>query len=211
MMTLSEKILTLRKGRGMSQEELAEKLNVSRQAISRWEMGTAMPDVTNVLGLSKLFGVTTDYLLHDDYQSDKDLPQMQKIETDSLRQTMIFLISLEVMALILQFTAFVYLCNVTFGVLSFIPFVAAIGGFEYAYAKKGHGAGTQTIRFRKQFYKISVWLGTYFPIRVLVRTLLVLYPWPYYTLVRDCLIVVLYLMTSLFITWKIEKHYKTAA
>ncbi len=65
MMTLSEKILTLRKGSGMSQEELADKLNVSRQAISRWEMGTAMPDVTNVLGLSKLFGVTTDYLLHD--------------------------------------------------------------------------------------------------------------------------------------------------
>lgn len=47
-MTLSEKILTLRKGSGMSQEELSEKLDVSRQAISRWEMGAAMPDVTNV-------------------------------------------------------------------------------------------------------------------------------------------------------------------
>ena len=42
MMTLSEKILTLRKGSGMSQEELAEKLNVSRQAISRWEMGDSL-------------------------------------------------------------------------------------------------------------------------------------------------------------------------
>ena len=210
-MTLSEKILTLRKRSGMSQEELAEKLNVSRQAISRWEMGTAMPDVPNVLGLSKLFGVTTDYLLHDDYKSDKDLPQVQKIQTDSLRQTMIFLITLEVMALIFQFTAFVYLCNVTFGVLSFIPFVAAIGGFEYGYAKKDHGASAQMVHFRKQFYKITAWLGTYFPIRLLVRTLLMLYPWPYNTLVRGCLIVMLYLMTAAFITWKIEKHYKTAA
>lgn len=211
MMTLSEKILTLRKGSGMSQEELAEKLNVSRQAISRWEMGTAIPDVTNVLGISKLFGVTTDYLLHDDYKSDKDLPQMQKLQTDSLRQTMIFLITLEVMALILQFTAFVNLYNVIFGVLSFIPFVAVIGGFEYACAKKGQESSAQTIRFRKQFYKITAWLGTYFPIRLLVRTLLMLYPWPYNTLVRGCLIVMLYLMTAAFITWKIEKHYKTAA
>ena len=88
--------------------------------------------------------------------------------------------------------------------------MAAIGGFEYGYAKKIHGASAQTVSFRKQFYKISVWLGTYFPIRLLVRTLLMLYPWPYNTLVRDCLIVVLYLLTALFITWKIEKHYKTA-
>lgn len=48
-MNLSEKIVELRKSNGMSQEALAEKLNVSRQAISRWENGTAMPDATNIL------------------------------------------------------------------------------------------------------------------------------------------------------------------
>lgn len=62
-MKLSDKIIGLRKSNGMSQEDLAEKLNVSRQAISRWESGTAMPDASNILQLSKLFGVTTDYLL----------------------------------------------------------------------------------------------------------------------------------------------------
>lgn len=67
-MKLSEKILMLRKQKGMSQEELAEKLNVSRQAVSRWEGGSALPDATNVLQLSKLFEVSADYLLNDDYE-----------------------------------------------------------------------------------------------------------------------------------------------
>ena len=59
-MKLSDKIIKLRKTNGWSQEELAEKLDVSRQAISRWESATAQPDATNILKLSKLFGVTTD-------------------------------------------------------------------------------------------------------------------------------------------------------
>jgi len=66
-MKISEKIVHLRKRNGLSQEDLAAKLDVSRQAISRWEMGTAKPDANNILQISKMFGVTTDYLLHDEY------------------------------------------------------------------------------------------------------------------------------------------------
>ena len=80
-MKLSDKILRLRKQNGMSQAELAEKLNVSRQAISRWEVGSAQPDASNVLQLSKLFGVTADYLLNDDYESDHDVPAVKNTET----------------------------------------------------------------------------------------------------------------------------------
>ena len=76
-MKLPDKIIMLRKVRGWSQEDFAEKLNVSRQAISRWENGTALPDAQNVLQISKLFGVTTDYLLNDDYESDSDIPAVQ--------------------------------------------------------------------------------------------------------------------------------------
>lgn len=50
----------------MSQEALARELNVSRQTISRWELGEVAPDTVNVLALSKLMGVSTDYLLRDD-------------------------------------------------------------------------------------------------------------------------------------------------
>ncbi len=86
-MKLSEKILSLRKQSGMSQEELAEKLNVSRQAISRWEVGSAQPDAGNILQLSKLFGVTCDYLLNDDYESDRDVPQIKQTETAARKRT----------------------------------------------------------------------------------------------------------------------------
>ena len=64
-MALGEKLARLRKARGMSQEQLAEALGVSRQAVSKWELGEAVPDVSRVVAMSELFGVTTDYLLKD--------------------------------------------------------------------------------------------------------------------------------------------------
>jgi len=64
-MTLGEKILVLRKQNGLSQEQLAEKITISRQAISRWELNESIPDVDNILQLSRVFGVSTDYLLTD--------------------------------------------------------------------------------------------------------------------------------------------------
>jgi len=62
----------------MSQEELAGQGNISRQAVSRWENGTALPDADNIVQLSKLFGVTTDYLLMDSYESDEDSPKIKE-------------------------------------------------------------------------------------------------------------------------------------
>ncbi len=82
-MKLAEKILGLRKARGMSQEELAAALDVSRQAVSRWESGSALPDASNVLQLSRLFGITADYLLDDTYGSApaaRSTPQAETTE-----------------------------------------------------------------------------------------------------------------------------------
>ena len=63
---LSEKIYKLRKKSGLSQEQLAEKLTVSRQAISKWESGTAVPESEKLITISDYFGVSVDYLLKDD-------------------------------------------------------------------------------------------------------------------------------------------------
>ena len=65
-MTLSEKILMLRKQKGWSQEELAEQLGVSRQSVSKWESGTSLPDLNRILDLSRLFSVSTDFLLKEE-------------------------------------------------------------------------------------------------------------------------------------------------
>lgn len=67
-MKFSEKIYLLRKEAGMTQSELAEALHVSRQSISKWEMGTAMPDMVNIIAISKIFLVSIDYLIHDDIE-----------------------------------------------------------------------------------------------------------------------------------------------
>ena len=59
---LSEKLYQLRKKSGLSQEQLAEQLNVSRQAISKWESGTAVPESEKLITISNYFGVSVDYL-----------------------------------------------------------------------------------------------------------------------------------------------------
>ena len=70
-MILADKIARLRKKNGWSQEELAEKMNVSRQAVSKWESAQTVPDLEKILMLSDLFGVTTDYLLKDEIESEE--------------------------------------------------------------------------------------------------------------------------------------------
>ncbi len=62
-MEFAEKIITLRKGKELTQEQLAERLNVSRQSISKWESGQVIPDAEKIVALSKVFDVTLDYLL----------------------------------------------------------------------------------------------------------------------------------------------------
>ena len=65
-MTFSDKLIALRRKAGWSQEELAERLNVSRQSVSKWESAQSMPDIDKIVQLSSLFSVTTDYLLKDE-------------------------------------------------------------------------------------------------------------------------------------------------
>lgn len=70
-MILADKIIRLRKKNGWSQEELAEKMNVSRQAVSKWEAAQTTPDLEKILQLGNLFGVTTDFLLKDEIDCEE--------------------------------------------------------------------------------------------------------------------------------------------
>ena len=69
-MNLPEKLAFLRRAKGLSQEKLADEMNVSRQAVSKWESGNVMPSLDNLIYLSKLYGVTIDSLIDD----SQDLP-----------------------------------------------------------------------------------------------------------------------------------------
>lgn len=70
-MILADKVSRLRKKNGWSQEELAEKMKVSRQAVSKWESAQTIPDLEKILQLGELFGVTTDYLLKDEMEEEE--------------------------------------------------------------------------------------------------------------------------------------------
>ena len=76
-MSLNQKIAQLRNDNNWSQEELAEKLNVSRQSVSKWESGQAKPDLDKIIALSDIFDVSTDYLLKDDNE-EKSNPSTNK-------------------------------------------------------------------------------------------------------------------------------------
>lgn len=71
-MILADKIIDLRKKNGWSQEELAEKLEVSRQSVSKWESAQSAPDMKRILMMSELFGVSTDYLLKDNMEAPSE-------------------------------------------------------------------------------------------------------------------------------------------
>ena len=82
-MILADKIIRERKRLGLSQEELAEKMNVSRQAVSKWEGNQSIPEIEKILQLSSLFGVTTDYLLKDEIESPQYTPPNIPSSTDN--------------------------------------------------------------------------------------------------------------------------------
>ncbi len=92
-MKLEEKLISLRKEKGLSQMKLAEMMNVSRQAISRWEVGAAVPSTDNLKFLGNLYGVSLEYLLHDDAPkpNQNEIPVQKKaiVEQKSRRKTVI--------------------------------------------------------------------------------------------------------------------------
>lgn len=84
-MILADKIIEERKKNGWSQEELANKLGVSRQAVSKWESSGSIPDLQRILQMSELFGVTTDYLLKDEIEEE---PLNEYVETKTIKVSM---------------------------------------------------------------------------------------------------------------------------
>lgn len=85
-MIFADKLIELRKKNGMSQEELAEKMDVSRQSVSKWEGAQSVPDLNKILALSQIFGVTTDYLLKDEIETIPGAPVSDDSEDSSLRK-----------------------------------------------------------------------------------------------------------------------------
>jgi transcriptional regulator with XRE-family HTH domain len=109
-MNLSEKILLLRKQKGFSQEQLAERLGISRQAVSKWESGQAVPDIDKIINISDLFNVSTDYLLKDKTETIEErtmsCPKVEPQKRLSVQKIVgIIVLSFSLLSFILAFFA----------------------------------------------------------------------------------------------------------
>ena len=168
-MTFGEKLLKLRKEGGLSQEGLAEKLSVSRQAVSRWENEGILPDCVNLLEISRLFGVSTDYLLHDDYQSDGDLPAVRtardQLAGEKERQGVLLLLAgLHAVFLLLAVGAWEAWGNLFIVVLCA---AASLGDiiFVEAWRRSGQAPAAEVPSLRRRYYRLGVWFFSWFPVR----------------------------------------------
>ena len=110
-MTLSEKILSLRTARKLSQQELAEVLEVSRQSVSKWETGQAVPDLDKIIRLADLFSVSVDELVREEERPrPAEPPQPQVVylkEKHSLTRTQTVGVCVELIGLALDFLGLV--------------------------------------------------------------------------------------------------------
>ena len=107
-MKFHDKLIKLRKSKGISQEELAEMMDVSRQAISRWEMGSTLPDVPNLLKISELFDVSADYLIRDNYETDRNTFVSENTKTSEYRNNKLYYLHL-ILGTVFLIIASVYL------------------------------------------------------------------------------------------------------
>ena len=173
-MTFSEKLLELRKRQGMSQEELAEKLEVSRQAVSRWEQGSAMPDVINLARISKLLGVTADYLINDEITSDREVPIVKKTESDMKKRGreigFRILICLEFFGMFWQIIGYATSPFYGRGMLwmfgGFGVMIGLIGVFAFEIIYRGL---PETPQYRRTFYTTVTWCITLAPIAIAMQ------------------------------------------
>lgn len=139
-MKFHEKLYALRKQSGMTQQDLAEKLNVSRQAVSRWEMGTAMPEIENLVAISDCLGVSLDDLLREK-ESEPPIPSAVPVENgprylDFLPEKWwIFVVAVLVLRLVPSFLTIVMLSNPggnIFAMATWIPIINILQGIAFA-------------------------------------------------------------------------------
>lgn len=180
-MTLGEKISSLRKAGGLSQEDLAITLGVSRQAVSKWELGAAMPDIDKVVALADHFGVTTDWLLRD--VAPQAAPASVATPSSSARAEaiapMLLCALLGVCAaglLLLLYGRFVSASALPALCGLLLQLLAASFAMGFGLYLRGRGLKQSGIDFIRAFWRVGVWLVAPLPLTRLAALAVQLVP-----------------------------------
>lgn len=200
-MTFAEKLQTLRKSKGLSQEQLAAQMEVSRQAVSKWELGESLPDIENVLRLGKLFAVSTDYLLKNEMTGTTEKahePVFDLLEDEKLQKAA-FTASIGTLLIGLLCSLIgwkTWQTPISVGVGLLVQLMGLIF-FELSISRVEQSK--QRIE-RSRYYSSACWLFLPIPVMAFTSFAFTLYPRPYLDLVKLLIAVILYCLICLCIT-----------
>ena len=212
-MTFGEKLQQLRKGRGWSQERLAEEIPISRQAVSKWESGAAAPDTENVVRLSAIFGVSTDYLLHDDFTGDEDIPAVKRREEELQKArnrdtAMMVLMGIMAMGLFWQLVGALIYQSHLIVLLGMTAHIVIIIAFEALFRR--YQGDPEAREQRLLFWQLTVWFVSLFPCAALTRILWAFWPGPHLHIWEVFSPLLLYLPLCLVVTLLLRKKKRAA-
>lgn len=171
-MTCCDRIRDLRRKHGLSQEDLAQQIGISRQAISKWESGQSMPDLDKIILLSEYFQVTTDYLLKG---IESTMPQAQK----AFPHASVFAITgtaCNVIGLIAACCIWYEKQNATAMAIGLI--LMAIGCMIFGIGMVYSAEDTRSTA-KSMFWKINIWIVVFLPLAAVYNILTIGFPAPY--------------------------------
>ncbi len=179
--TLADRIQQLRREHGLSQEQLAEKLNVSRQAVSKWESAQAQPELDKILALSELFCVTTDYLLKGSRGTPPEAGPAPACRPDAVfASRVLYLAALFFIGIGLVCALAAWYEKQTADCIAGGMVVQAIGAVCY-----GVGRMLSPARPARWMVKAGCAAGLFLPLAVLAWQLDPLIPVPHYSIVTE--------------------------
>ena len=170
-MNLSDRIQNLRKAKGLSQEELAEALDVSRQAVSKWESGQSSPDLDKIVQLSEYFEVSTDHLL-----KGAELPAG---DNEGLNTAFIFnavATAFDLLSIVLS--AFIWYETQEAGAL-IVGFIFIVFGLMLHFIGSQWAKGRSGLTLKLRFWKINIWPVLFLPLSLVYNILALNWPAPY--------------------------------
>lgn len=212
--TFGEKLQTLRKVKGMSQEQLAGWIEVSRQAVSKWELDESLPDINNILRISEMFGVSTDFLLRDTIEPPEELSNkcLEKSCVNAIQRRSILPLAagLVVIGLLVSIAGWELWRTglaVCFGVI-----IQIVGIILFESKIKGE---IDPGKSRCIFYTIACWLILPFPVWWFCAAALRFYPRPYSYLVSLLIPTAVYFLSCgtivLLMLWRNRRQKKKTA
>jgi len=203
-MIFGEKLQQLRKKSGMSQEQLAAQITVSRQAVSKWELGESMPDTDNVLQISELFGVSVDYLLKNKIEEFAEDAAHTNFKEAYLKRYTLISLGVVIAGLLTAVVGWkMWMTIIPVGVGLLIQ-LAGVVLFESTVVSKL--AKKQIPQTRKRYYSIAAWGLLPVPVYIAVNSFFGLYPRPYNSFLPLVAAAGVYIILSVVVTLVLKRE-----